>query len=358
MGVVVAVALVTGLLSGGIAGVAGSAITRQPDNGIVTPRAGVPLGAPAAANRAPGSIADIAASTLPSVVSIQTTTASSSGTGSGFVIRKDGYILTNNHVVSRAVTGGDIKVVFKDGSNSKAIVVGHDQYSDIAVLKVTRTNLRAVRLGDSSSVAVGDPVVAVGSPLGLAGTVTSGIISALDRPVRAGGSDSSTGEASQTFISAIQTDAAINPGNSGGPLLDGDARVVGVNSAIATLTSGSGQAGSIGLGFAIPINQAKRVAEQLIANGKATRTVIGAGVDPSYKGSVGGVRLDQIQSGGPAEKAGLHKGDIVTQFGDRVVDDPVALIAQIWAQQPGSTVKITYYRDGRKVDTIVTLGAA
>jgi putative serine protease PepD len=358
MGAVIAVALVTGLLAGGVAGAGTYAITRQSDNGIAAPRKGTPLGAPAAANRAPGSIADIAASTLPSVVSIQTATASSQGTGSGFVIRKDGYILTNNHVVAKAVDGGDIKVVFKDGSSTPATIVGHDPYSDIAVIKVPKSNLPAVSLGDSSSIAVGDPVVAVGSPLGLAGTVTSGIISALDRPVQAGGSESSTGESSQTYISAIQTDAAINPGNSGGPLLDGDARVIGVNSAIATLTSGTGQAGSIGLGFAIPINQAKRVAQQLIATGKATRTVIGASVDGTYKGTVDGVKLNDVTANGPAQKAGLHAGDVITQFGGKTVDDPVGLIAQIRAQEPGSAVKVVYYRDGRKATATVTLGAA
>ncbi|MEP6696873.1 MAG: trypsin-like peptidase domain-containing protein [Pseudonocardiales bacterium] len=360
MGVVVAVALVTGLISGGLAGAGGYELTKQSDNGIIAPHKGTPLGAPAAANRAPGSIADIAATTLPSVVSIQTSDASKEGTGSGFVIKKDGYILTNNHVVALAVNGGDMKVVFHDGSTSSATIVGHDPYSDIAVIKVAKTNLTPVTLGDSSpsSVAVGDPVVAVGSPLGLAGTVTSGIISALDRPVQAGESDTSNGEASQTYISAIQTDAAINPGNSGGPLLDGAARVIGVNSAIATLTSSGGQSGSIGLGFAIPINQAKRVAEQLISKGKATRTVIGAAVQGASGSSVRGVTLGDITAAGPADKAGLKKGDIITEFAGKVIDDSVGLIAQIRAEEPGSAVKVTYYRDGRKATATVTLGAA
>jgi len=359
MGVVIAVALLTGLISGGAAGAGTYALTRDSNNGILAPRKGTALGAPAAANRAPGSIADIAATTLPSVVSIQTTDGSSQGTGSGFVIKKDGFILTNNHVVAKAVNGGDIKVVFKDGSTTSATIVGHDPFSDIAVVKVAKTDLKPVTLGDSStaSVAVGDPVVAVGSPLGLAGTVTSGIISALDRPVQSGSAESSN-EPAQTYISAIQTDAAINPGNSGGPLLDADARVIGVNSAIATLATGGGQAGSIGLGFAIPINQAKRVAEQLIATGKATRTVIGASVKDAATGSVTGVPLGAITSGGPAARAGLKEGDIITEFAGKHVDDPVALIAQIRAQEPGSSVKITYYRDGRKQSTSVTLGAA
>ncbi|MDP9239190.1 MAG: PDZ domain-containing protein, partial [Actinomycetota bacterium] len=186
----------------------------------------------------------------------------------------------------------------------------------------------------------------------------SGIISALDRPVQAGGSDGSSSESTDTFISAIQTDAAINPGNSGGPLLDADARVIGVNSAIATLASGGGQAGSIGLGFAIPINQAKRVAEQLISTGTATRTVIGAALDPNPTGSVTGVRLAEVTPGGPAAKAGLQTGDIITEFAGKRVNDPVALKAQVRAQEPGAAVKVTYYRDGRKVTATVTLGAA
>jgi putative serine protease PepD len=303
-------------------------------------------------------VAGIAAAVLPSVVSIQTTSSNGEGTGSGFVIRKDGYLLTNNHVVASAADGGEIKVAYQDGRTSPATIVGRDPYSDLAVLKVPRTDLKPVTLGDSSSVAVGDPVVAVGSPLGLAGTVTSGIVSALDRPVQAGGSQSGNGsEANTTYTSAIQTDAAVNPGNSGGPLLDGEARVIGINSAIATLSGGgTGQAGSIGLGFAIPVNQAQRVAKQLIATGKATRTVIGASIDQGYSGAVDGVKLSEVPAG-PAQKAGLRAGDIITRFGTKVVDDPVALIADIRAQSPGTQVKLTYVRDGRTATTTVTLGS-
>ena len=360
MGAVVAVALATGLLSGGVAGGVGYGLAHRGDNGIFTTDNGTPLGAPATANRAPRSVAGIASAVLPSVVSIQTTSSNGEGTGSGFVIRKDGYLLTNNHVVANAAGGGEIKVAFQDGSTVTATIVGRDPKSDLAVVKVGRADLKPVTLGDSASIAVGDPVVAVGSPLGLAGTVTSGIVSALDRPVRAGGgSESGSGSGTDdTFLSAIQTDAAINPGNSGGPLLDGAARVVGINSAIATLQGGAGgQAGSIGLGFAIPINQAQRVAKQLIATGKATRTVIGASIDNTYKGAVAGVRLSDVPSG-PAQKAGLKAGDVITRFGTKVVDDPVALIADIRAQSPGAQVKLTYVRDGRRATTTVTLGSA
>ncbi len=358
MGAVVAVALATGLVSGGVAGGVGYGLAHRADNGITTVDQGAPLGAPAAANRAPRSVAGIASAVLPSVVSIQTTSSTGEGTGSGVVIRKDGYILTNNHVVAGAADGGEIKVSFQDGSSRPATIVGRDPFSDLAVVKVPRSDLKPAVLGNSSSTAVGDPVVAVGSPLGLAGTVTSGIISALDRPVRAGGSQSGNGaDADTTYISAIQTDAAINPGNSGGPLLDGDARVIGINSAIATLSGASGgESGSIGLGFAIPINQAQRVAKQLIATGKATRTVIGASIDSSYRGAVDGVKLSDVPAG-PALKAGLKAGDVITRFGEKVVDDPVALIADIRAQAPGTQVRLTYVRDGRTATTTVTLGS-
>ncbi|MDQ6875159.1 MAG: trypsin-like peptidase domain-containing protein [Actinomycetota bacterium] len=355
-GAVVAIALVTGLLGGGVGGVTAYEIFRPSDHGVVGTTPTTPLGVPAAANRAPKSVAGIAAQVLPSVVSIQTTTSTGKGTGSGFVIRQDGYILTNNHVVAGAAGGGTIVVSFQDGSTIAATIVGRDAFSDVAVVKVARSGLKPVTLGDSSGLAVGDPVVAVGSPLGLRGTVTSGIISALDRPVQAGGSQGGAGsEANATYLSAIQTDAAINPGNSGGPLLDGAARVIGINSAIATLTAGSGQSGNIGLGFAIPINQAKRVAQQLIATGKATRTIIGASIDSSFGGP--GARLNDVTAGAPAEKAGLRAGDIVTRFGNKVVDDQVSLIADIRAQEPGASVTVTYLRDGRKATATVVLAA-
>ena len=213
--------------------------------------------APAEAiGRPANSIAGVASQVLPSVVSLTVTGSAGSGTGSGFVIREDGYILTNNHVVAGAANGGRIVVTFADETSMRAEIVGRTPVYDLAVVKVDAGSLPVATLGNSDSLVVGDPVLAIGSPLGLSGTVTSGIISALDRPVTAG---DAAGDLS--FISAIQTDAAINPGNSGGPLVDLKGRVVGVNSSIATLSQGVSQAGSIGLGFAIPISQAARIAE-------------------------------------------------------------------------------------------------
>jgi len=206
--------------------------------------------------RSPESVSAIAARVLPSVVSISTRSSMGSGTGTGFVIRSDGYILTNNHVVENVLQSGTLNVSFNDGKVVRGKIVGVNPAYDLAVIKVTRTGVPALQFGDSDKVQVGDSVIAIGSPLGLSGTVTSGIISAKNRAVTAG-----DGQSESSFINALQTDAAINPGNSGGPLVDKTGAVVGVNSAIATLGSSFGsQSGSIGLGFAIPINQARRTA--------------------------------------------------------------------------------------------------
>jgi len=218
------------------------------------------------------------------VVTIKVTGSTAEGTGSGFVLRKDGYILTNNHVVAVAAKTGKITVLFSDGKSTDATIVGRDESYDLAVIRVDRHNLPLLALGVSSTVVVGDPVIAVGAPLGLDSTVTSGIVSALNRPVTAGG----PGASSASFINAIQTDAAINPGNSGGPLLDMAGRVIGVNSAIARVAGSDsplgGLSGNIGVGFAIPSDQARKTAEQLIADGKATHPVIGVSLDTTYQG--------------------------------------------------------------------------
>jgi putative serine protease PepD len=294
-----------------------------------------------AGDRAPDSVAGIAERVLPSVVSIEVSAAAGSSTGSGFVLRQDGYILTNHHVVAAATTAGaTVVVLLADGSQLDATVVGSTAEYDLAVLKVEADGLTPLVLGVSEDVQVGDPVVAIGAPLGLAGTVTSGIVSARNRPVAAG-----DGAESTAFINAIQTDAAINPGNSGGPLVNAAGEVVGINSAIAqppgtSATSG----GSIGLGFAIPSDQARRTAEQLIETGRATYPVIGVLLDSGYTGE--GVRVagepqagqQPVTPGGPADRAGIRPGDVVLSIDGRPVTASDELIVAIRARTPGEAV--------------------
>jgi putative serine protease PepD len=300
--------------------------------------------------RPDGSIASIAEEVSPSVVSLAVQGGGEAGTGSGFVIREDGYILTNNHVVEAAANGGEITVNFSDGRQLPATIVGRDQPYDLAVIKVDATGLPTAVLGDSDGVVVGDLAIAIGSPLGLDGTVTAGIVSALNRPVTAGGQ----GETS--FINAIQTDAAINPGNSGGALLNAAGEVIGVNSAIATLGAGPGaQSGSIGLGFAIPINQARRIAEELIDTGTSTKPIIGVRLDMQFAGP--GARVASVTAGGPAADAGIQDGDVVTQFNGEPVDDATSLIVDIRSLRPGDTVPIVVERGGSEVELEITLGS-
>jgi len=307
--------------------------------------------------RAPGSIAGIAARVLPSVVSISTTSSAGSGTGSGFIIRSDGYILTNNHVVADAADGaGKIAVQFNGGKSVAAEIVGRDATYDLAVIKVNMKNLKALVLGDSDKVVVGDSVIAIGSPLGLTGTVTTGVVSAKDRPVSAGGGS----DAQNSFINAIQTDAAINPGNSGGPLVDVTGAVVGINSAIASMSSSRGQSGSIGLGFAIPINQAKRTAEQLIATGKSSHPILGVSLDMQFAGP--GARISTVPgavvTSGPAAEAGLLSGDLILSIDGRTVANAEELIVAIRSHAPGDKVRISYMRAKKIIEVTVTLVAA
>jgi putative serine protease PepD len=298
--------------------------------------------------RPPESVAGIAGVALDSVVSI----SSATGTGSGFIITDDGYVLTNNHVIAdAAASGAEVTVDLPDGRQVDSIVVGRSPAYDLAVLDIDLNGLSPLPLGDSDQVVVGDPVVAVGNPLGLDGTVTAGIVSAVDRPVTAGGS----GEVS--FINAIQTDAAINPGNSGGPLLDAAGRVIGVNSSIATLGSSlGGSAGSIGLGFAIPINQARLTAEQIIATGEASYPVIGATLDVQSPGQ--GAIVGSVVPGGPAESVGIRTGDRVVEFDGERIASAEELIVAIRSMQPGDTVDLTYVRNGTQESVTVELGSA
>jgi putative serine protease PepD len=260
------------------------------------------------------------------------------------VIDANGYLLTNNHVVAGSLT---IKVLLNDGREFAARILGRDESYDLAVLKIEASGLKALQLGDSEKVQVGDPVIAIGSPLGLSGTVTQGIISAKNRPVTAGADES---DSATSFISALQTDAAINPGNSGGPLVDATGAVIGVNSAIASL--GSSGSGSIGLGFAIPINQARKTADQLIKNGKATYPVIGVAIDMNYNG-VGALiakSASAILPGGPAAKAGLRAGDLITEIDGKKINAPEELIVEVRTHNVGDEVTITYIR-GTKTNT-------
>ena len=296
----------------------------------------------------------VAAAVTPSVVSIAVTTRTGGGTGSGSIYKTssaESFIITNNHVIADAVTSGTIEVEMLNGDVLPATIVGRDIAYDIAVLKVKTGNLPVIKVGDSAKISVGDPVIAIGSPLGLASTVTSGIISALNRPVITG----STG--SESYVNAIQTDAAINPGNSGGALVDAAGKLIGVNSAIATLSSG-GTSGSIGLGFSIPINEAKRVIEEIIATGKSTRPVLGVFFDTAYTGI--GAKISKLSAGEGAEKAGIPVGSVIKSIEGFKVTDDVSAIVRIRAAVPGSTVTVIVElpNNGGLKTFKVTLGSA
>lgn len=311
----------------------------------------------AAVERPAGSVAEIAQRVLPSVVSIEAQSGRGGSTGSGFIIDSSGYILTNNHVIaSAALSGGDIQVRLNDGSSYGAKVIGRDSSYDLAVIKIIAPNLKALQFGDSDKVAVGDSVIAIGSPLGLSGTVTLGIISAKDRAVTAGEDN-----AESSYINALQTDAAINPGNSGGPLVNSTGAVIGVNSAIASLgTSFSGQSGSIGLGFAIPINQARKTADQLIKNGSATYPVMGISVDMNYSGDGAMIAktAGAVVAGGAAAKAGLKSGDVITEIDGRAITSPEELIVAIRSHSVGEEIAVTFRRGDNSSTVKLTLLAS
>ncbi|NNH24751.1 S1C family serine protease, partial [Pseudokineococcus marinus] len=340
--------LLGGLAGGRLAGPGGTSVS-------VVERSGG-----TAAEAADGSVAAVAEAVLPSTVSVEITSSAGTGNGSGFVLSEDGYVVTNNHVVAPAVeASGRIRVLLSDGTRETAEVVGRTSDYDLAVLRIDRTGLVPLAFADTAQVRVGDPVVAVGAPLGLASTVTSGIVSALNRPVVAGSSQDEQG-----FINAVQTDAAINPGNSGGPLVDLTGAVVGVNSAIAqTASPGGGPGGSIGLGFAIPADQVVRTTTELIEDGVATYPVIGVSLDSSYEGR--GVRVAQgrtsvgepVVPGGPADTAGVEPGDVITAIDEQLVTAPDELIVAIRARTPGEEVVLTVQRGRDAVEVPVVLGS-
>src|SRR5690606_12534376 len=353
--IILVAVIVFGLLCGVVGGLVGAYLERNGGvGGVELPQAGKE-----AADRDPDSVAGIASRALPSVVTLHASGTSEAGTGTGFVLDTRGHILTNNHVVEPAGGGGEITVTFHSGDTAEATVIGRDSGYDLAVVKVKGVSgLTPLPLGNSDNVQVGDPVVAIGAPFDLAGTVTSGIISARERPITAGGEKGDGSDVS--YVDALQTDAPINPGNSGGPLLDAKARVIGINSAIRSAGSGSeldgGQAGSIGLGFAIPINQGKRVAEELIATGKATHPVIGITLDMEFSGD--GARVGAKGTDGAGQKAGIGAGDVIPEGNGHRVHSGEELIVKTRAHRPGGRLELTLERDGEERTVSLVLGSS
>lgn len=351
MGKLVAGVAVLALVIGGGAGWGAGYLATQHSGGAAYNALNQPLPTQTSSPAPAGSIEDVAQKVSPSVVELVATGDREQSEGSGFVVSTDGYILTNNHVVEVAANGGTIQASFQDGTKAPASIVGRDPTTDIAVIKVSGVNnLKPVELGNSDNLKVGQAVVAFGSPFELTGTVTSGIVSALHRPVRAGGSSGDQ----TTVMSAIQTDAAINPGNSGGPLVNLAGQVVGINSAIYSPPSpgglGGGEATNAGIGFAIPINQAQRTAQEIIKTGKATQTYIGAAVADTQSG---GALIQRVDPGSPAEQGGLKPGDVVVKVDDQLIDDADGLVAAIRTRAPNEKVTFTL-SDNRTLQ--ITLG--
>ncbi len=353
------------LLSGAIGGFVGSRKTTGGDTG-----SGINAGQSAStlpkidkSQTAPTELfAKVAERVSPSVVSISVQQSMGAEEGSGVILNADGTILTNNHVVAGGATGsGRIKVKFNDGKSADATIVGRDPSSDLAVIKAQNaSDLRAATLGSSSSLHVGDSVLAIGSPLGLDGTVTAGIVSSLHRSVDLGGGGQNPfappSRGNDSLLDAIQTDAAINPGNSGGALVNMAGEVVGINTAIASLGSGAfgGQSGNIGVGFAIPIDEARNIAEQLASGQTPRRAVLGVNISQSSEG----VFVAGVAAGSPAEKAGIKPDDIITKIDGTEVKTENALIVKIRSHKPGDRVKITFVRNGETHDVDVELASA
>jgi putative serine protease PepD len=376
-GAIVAGAVAAAVVGGGI-GAATMAITGRDQNATAAkaPTAQAPAVPHPAAKQPAGSVEQVAAKVMPSVVKLQIDMGGQGDEGSGIVLSADGLILTNNHVVAPAAgedqgaqptsadstDGGEATktVTFSNGQTAPFTVVGTDPAGDVAIVRAQGVSgLTPITMGSSKDVKVGEQVVAIGSPLGLQGTVTTGIVSALDRPVAAG--DGSGGNV--TVLDAIQTDAAINPGNSGGALVNMNGELIGVNSAIASMGagdtgSGGGQSGSIGLGFAIPADQAKRIADELVSTGTASHGSLGVQLsNDATKGS--GAAIAEVVDGGPAAAAGLPSSAVITKVDGQVIDGPEALVAAIRSRAPGDTVSVTYLdASGAAQTTQVTLGKA
>jgi putative serine protease PepD len=368
------------LLAGAGGGVAGGAIWDAASDDVARPTAGTPVsqGSQASTRPAPvapdGSIEAVADIVLPSVVQINVAGQQGSGSGSGIILDEDGLILTNNHVVEVAEGDGDIVVSFNDGTTAPAEVLGTDPLTDTAVIRAQGvSDLTPIEMGDSDALRVGQQVVAVGSPFGLDSTVTSGIVSALDRPVNVGSPDD---QGNSTTYPAIQTDAAINPGNSGGPLVDLDGRLVGINSSIRSAATGTGQAGSIGLGFAIPIGEVMAIVEQMAAGETPTHARLGVSVTdvsavrlPGYQAAPGtpevdpdelpatGALVQLVADEAAAGGVGLEAGDVITRVDDTLISGSDSLVATIRSYRPGDQVQVTWVRDGEEQTETLELGS-
>ncbi|WP_131788158.1 S1C family serine protease [Protofrankia symbiont of Coriaria ruscifolia] len=365
----VAAAIALALVSAGVGGGVGALVAGNDNSSqTVASSGGLLRNSGSSGGTSPAASDTVSAAAqaiLPSVVTISVSSRSEASTGSGVIVRQDGYILTNNHVVSDASQGGSLKVTAQDGKNYDAKIVGTDPSSDLAVIKIDANGLKPATFGNSDTVAVGELVIAVGSPLGLSGTVTSGIVSAVHRPVRTGDANVQDNNA---VLDAIQTDAPINPGNSGGPLVNSKGELIGINSAIATVSSSGGgfgnqqqQSGNIGVGFAIPANYAQSITEELITGGAAKHPYLGVSAstagasqsDPTGEGT--GAVIGNLVGNGPAQQAGLQPGDVITKLGNRRITSVDGLIAAVRSYAIGSKVTITYTHNGQTLTTEVTL---
>lgn len=342
-----AVALIIGL-GGGFLG----RITAEEGNPLTNPDVTLSNVEPGA-DRPAGSVASVAQQIVPAVVSVEVQLGAQGGSGSGVLIDGEGYVITNNHVVSMAMEtpNSEVTTVFEDGTRVPARVVGRDVKTDLAVLKVEVANPTVAQLGESDSLSVGDEVLAVGSPLGLSGTVTTGIVSSVHRPVRLAGEGTDT----NAVIDAIQTDAAINPGNSGGALVNREGAVVAINSAIRTVDDSGEEGGSIGLGFAIPIEDARRIAQELIRTGQVRHADIGVNAKSVSDGLEDGAQVQNVRDRGPAAAAGIAEGDVITEVGDRRVRGADELVVAVDRHRIGEAVPVTVIRQGRELVLDVTL---
>lgn len=353
-----AAAVLTAVALGG--GVAGGLIVGATQGGetvVTTPVVRTSSGSGTA------SLVEVAKAVMPSVVSLKVQTFTGGGEGSGVILSADGLILTNNHVVSGVRQGGTITVKFSDGKTASAVLKGTDPTTDLAVVQAQGVSgLTPAALGDSDKLQVGEPVLAIGSPLGLEGSVTAGIVSALDRTLTESGDEDESfpwgrSRRQRTTIGGmIQTDAAINPGNSGGALVNAAGQVIGINTAIAT----AGSQGNIGVGFAIPINTAKRIADQLAESGTATHAFLGVTVRDTTVQLNGrptpGAEVGSVTGDGPAAQAGVTAGDVITKIGDRRIEGADDVVAAVRGFKPGDRVTITVVRDGKERTVTVTLG--